>query len=187
MEELILLGETVRESKKILQNKLEQLLKTSEKKVSEWKSLLNKEEFEKSLRITFILTMAISRGSNYFTWNKNNEIAIDYTQWRKKFIKSNKKFLYSTQSGFINLGRVYKSPFERSSRVTNVLELNEDNEIEYVYDATTYNGFDSELCTYHQKFRMDITNHHIVEYSSSDDRYDLHWWLGDLNRELKKI
>jgi hypothetical protein len=185
MEELISLGKTVRESKKLLKNKLDELLKTSEKKVSEWKSLLNKENFEKSLRITFILTMAKLRGSDYFNWNKNDSIAIDYTQWRKKFIKSNKKFLYSTESGFINLGRVYKSPFERSSRVTNVLELNEDNELEYVYEGTTYNGFDSVLCTYHQKFRMNIENHHIVQYSSSDDRYDAHWWLSDLNKELK--
>lgn len=185
MDDIIELGRTVRESNKLLKKRLEEILTIAEKKISEWKVLLDKTDFEKSLRLTFILTMAKSRGSNYYTWNDNKDIATDYKEWRKKFLKSNKRFLYSTDVGFINLGRVYKSPFERSSRVTNVLELNQNNELEYVYDATTYNGFGSELCTYHQKFTMNIENHYITNYSSSDDRrYDSQWWITDLNKEL---
>ena len=185
MDDIIELGKTVRDSNDLLKKKLNELLNTAEKKVSEWKSLLNKDDFEKSLRMTFILYAAKSLGRNYYTWNEKKDIAIDYVQWRKKFLKSNKRFFYSTDAGFINLGRVYKSPFERSSRVINVLELNKNNELEYVYDATTYNGFDSELCNYYQKFVMNIHNHHIISHSSSDDRYDSQWWLSDLNKELK--
>lgn len=185
MDDIIELGKTVRDSNDLLKKKLNELLNTAEKTVSEWKLLLNKDNFEKSLRITFILNMAKSRGSDYYSWNENKDIATDYVQWRKKFLKSNKRFFYSTESGFITLGKVYRSPFERSSRVTNVLELNKNNELEYVYDATTYDGFNLELCSYHQKFTMNIHNHHIINYSSSDDRkYDSQWWLTDLNNEL---
>lgn len=136
----------------------------------------------------YLLWQKQTRGSNYYTWNEKLGIAMDYNEWRKKFLRSNKKFLYSTEVGFTYLGTVYKSPFERSSRITNVLELNENNELEYVYDATTYNGFGSELCTYHQKFTMNINTHHITKYSSSDDRkYDAQWWISDLNKSLKEI
>ena len=55
-QELIELGKTVRDSQKLLNKKLGELLNDAEKKVSEWKMLLNKDDFEKSLRITFILT-----------------------------------------------------------------------------------------------------------------------------------
>lgn len=57
-QELIELGKTVRDSQKLLNKKLNELLNDAEKKVSEWKVLLNKNDFEKSLRITFVLTMA---------------------------------------------------------------------------------------------------------------------------------
>lgn len=187
-QELIELGKTVRDSQKLLNKKLNELLNDAEKKVSEWKVLLNKNDFEKSLRITFVLTMAKSRGSNYYDWNEKLSIAADYIEWRKKFLRSNEKFLYSTKAGFIKLGAVFKSPFERSSRITYVLKLNEKDELEYIYDATTYNGFGSSLCTYHQKFTMNINTHHITKYSSSDDRtYDAHWWISDLNESLKEI